>query len=596
MSSPHPTLPPYSFDHATGWRRYRMLRPGWGMYHDIKRRLPYYRSDITDALNYRTFAGTVRIYFVNILPALAFILDMNRRTGGFYGVNEALFSSALACMVFSTLGAQPLTIVGITGLISLFNYTIFDIIKRHDVGLYPQFMSWVAIWAAIFHWMFAVFNFCDYMRYVTDFSSQSFGAYVGIIYCIKGVELLIDEFERSGPTDGFMSVTIALLFFFTVYCLEMVGKGIWFRPWIRDFLGDYAYPIATLFWTGFAHFPGQLRASNVLKLPHTKAFYPTVNRGWLIDFWNLDVKWIFVALPVGFLLMLLFYYDHNQSSVAAQARQFPLRKPGGFHWDFFLLGCTSLIAGLIDIPLPNGLVPQAPVHTDCMTNYARRLKVINTSSSEPDIYSQEIVAESVVEQRVSHFLMGLAIIGTMTGPILVVLHLIPRALFAGVFFVVGWGGLEGNGIMAKMIYLIREPRFVQPDEPLLQIPKRRIMFYLFWQMFGIAATVGVSQTIAGIGFPVLIIALIPLRWKILPKIFTAKELRVMDAPTADNEVVLASMGGKPQLPGGRDDEAAETESVGTRNSAEAQEEKWSATETAVPREGLRERGGGWSEA
>ena len=41
-----------------------MLRPGGGMYHDIKRRLPYYSSDITDALNYRTFAGTVRIYFV----------------------------------------------------------------------------------------------------------------------------------------------------------------------------------------------------------------------------------------------------------------------------------------------------------------------------------------------------------------------------------------------------------------------------------------------------------------------------------------------------------------------------------------------------
>ena len=121
----------------------------------------------------------------SILPALAFILDMNRRTGGFYGVNEALFSSALACIVFSTIGAQPLTIVGITGLISLFNYTIFDIIKRHDVSLYPQFMTWVAIWAAIFHWLFAIWNFCDYMRYVTDFSSQSFGAYVGMIYCSR---------------------------------------------------------------------------------------------------------------------------------------------------------------------------------------------------------------------------------------------------------------------------------------------------------------------------------------------------------------------------------------------------------------------------
>ena len=34
------------------------------MYHDVKRRLPYYWNDITDAMNYRTFAGTVRIYFV----------------------------------------------------------------------------------------------------------------------------------------------------------------------------------------------------------------------------------------------------------------------------------------------------------------------------------------------------------------------------------------------------------------------------------------------------------------------------------------------------------------------------------------------------
>lgn len=181
--------------------------------------------------------------FQSVLPALAFILDMNLRTGGFYGVNEALFSSALACMVFSLIGAQPITVVGITGLISLFNYTIFDIIKRYDVSLYPQFISWVAIWAAIFHWIFAVLNFCDYMRYVTDFSSQSFGAYVGIIYCIKGVELLISEFERDGPTRGFMDVVIALMFFFTVYILELVGKGVWFTPGVRGFLNDYAYPV-----------------------------------------------------------------------------------------------------------------------------------------------------------------------------------------------------------------------------------------------------------------------------------------------------------------------------------------------------------------
>lgn len=78
--------------------------------------------------------------FNSLLPALAFQLDMNHNTGGFYGTNEALFSSALAAMVFSTMSAQPLTIVGITGLISLFNYTIYNIIKLHDVSLYPAFM------------------------------------------------------------------------------------------------------------------------------------------------------------------------------------------------------------------------------------------------------------------------------------------------------------------------------------------------------------------------------------------------------------------------------------------------------------------------
>lgn len=33
--------------------------------------------------------------------------------------------------------------------------------------------------------------------------------------------------------------------------------------------------------------------------------------------------------------------------------------------------------------------------------------------------------------------MGMAIWGTMTGPLLVVLHTMPAAVFAGVFFVVG---------------------------------------------------------------------------------------------------------------------------------------------------------------
>jgi len=54
----------YSFDDLRGWRRFRILRPGRGMYHDVKRRLPYYWSDIRDAWTYRTVASIIRMYFV----------------------------------------------------------------------------------------------------------------------------------------------------------------------------------------------------------------------------------------------------------------------------------------------------------------------------------------------------------------------------------------------------------------------------------------------------------------------------------------------------------------------------------------------------
>ncbi|XMA08314.1 hypothetical protein WAI453_001105 [Rhynchosporium graminicola] len=539
----------YTVDGLKGWRRFRALRPCRGMYYDIRRRLPYYKSDITDAFTYRTFASTVRMYFVNLLPALAFTLDMQRRTGGFYSVNESLFASALAAMVFSTISVQPLTIVGITGLISLFNYTIYDIIKIFDVTLYARFMAWTAIWAAIWHWLVAVWNLCDYMRYVTDFSSETFGMYVGIIYMIKGVEELVSLFDSYGSIDGYLSCVIAILYFGTVYTLEKIGGGVLGKPWARGLLADYAYPIATIFWVGFSHIPGTIKRANISTLPISRAFYPTQPRSWLIDFWTLDVKWVFVAMPFGFLVMLLFYYDHNVSSLTAQAKQYPLKKPGGFHWDFFLLGCTTFISGIIGIPLPNGLVPQAPVHTESLTVYETDLQIIATDEGEGnEIRRPAVRASGVVEQRASHFLMGLAIIGTMTRPLLIVLHTMPRAIFCGVFFVVGWGSIESNGITKKLLFLMSEQRFIQRSEPLLQVRRCKIWLYLLCQIVGVILPVAISQTIAAIGFPVLVCILIPFRWKTMPKWFTVKELEIMDDLTANNEVVLASLGGAPKLP------------------------------------------------
>lgn len=145
--------------------------------------------------------------------------------------------------------------------------------------------------------------------------------------------------------------------------------------------------------------------------------------------------------------------------------------------------------------------------------------------------------------------MGLAIIGTMTGPLLTVLHTMPAAVFAGVFFIVGWGSIESNGILHKVIFLLREDRFIPRNEKLLRVPKRKIVLYVMCQVIGVAACVAISQTFAAIGFPILIIGLIPLRVWVVPRWFGVEELGVLDGLTADGEAVLCSLGGPPRFPG-----------------------------------------------
>ena len=83
--------------------------------------------------------------------------------------------------------------------------------------------------------------------------------------------------------------------------------------------------------------------------------------------------------------------------------------------------------------------------------------------------------------------------------------------------------------------------------------------------------------------------------------FTTKELHILDAPTADNEVVLASLGGKPSMPDDIFDENADTEIPETNHNSNdtitrEDEDKWSVAERGGPRQGLRERGGAWREA
>lgn len=163
-------------------------------------------------------------------------------------------------------------------------------------------------------------------------------------------------------------------------------------------------------------------------------------------------------------MLQLFLFDHNVSSLIAQGSEFPLKKPPGFHWDFFLLGITTFIAAFLGLPAPNGLIPQAPMHTSSLVimgfqdqeqkhDYEsnpvspsrsgdQTLPASPTDEVRPSPFGNEKasvpvmrveVPVSVVEQRVSNLAQGAACLVLMTGPFLKLLHWVPKGVLAGLF-------------------------------------------------------------------------------------------------------------------------------------------------------------------
>ena len=195
---------------------------------------------------------------------------------------------------------------------------------------------------------------------------------------------------------------------------------------------------------------------------------------------------------------------------------------------------------MLGIPFPNGLIPQAPFHTNslCVTR-----QVTDESEARGGKGHVNRVVDHVVEQRASNLAQGLLTLGTMSGPLLIVLHLIPQGVLAGLFFIMGIQALEGNGITLKILFLFRDKSLTSASDPLSCIQRKQaIWYFVALELVGFGATFAITQTIAAIGFPIIILLLIPVRTFILPKYFTPQELSALDAPTA-SPFTMESVGG-----------------------------------------------------
>ena len=123
----------------------RTGKPFGGLILDIKRKLPFFVSDFTDALAPQTLASIIYIYLATVTKAITFGGFLGDITGGQQGVLEAFLGHALAGGFFCLLGGQPLTVVGCTGPVLIFEEILVTMCKTYDID-YMTFRLWIGLW------------------------------------------------------------------------------------------------------------------------------------------------------------------------------------------------------------------------------------------------------------------------------------------------------------------------------------------------------------------------------------------------------------------------------------------------------------------
>ncbi|KAL2084809.1 hypothetical protein ACEWY4_020327 [Coilia grayii] len=96
-----------------------------GLVWDVRRKAPFYWSDIRDALSLQCLASILFLYCACMSPVITFGGLLGEATKGNISAIESLFGASLTGVAYSLFAGQPLTILGSTGPVLVFEKILF---------------------------------------------------------------------------------------------------------------------------------------------------------------------------------------------------------------------------------------------------------------------------------------------------------------------------------------------------------------------------------------------------------------------------------------------------------------------------------------
>ncbi|XP_072365445.1 sodium bicarbonate cotransporter 3 isoform X4 [Scyliorhinus torazame] len=486
-------------EHRAGPELERTGRLFGGLIRDIKRKSPFYLSDFKDAVSLQCLASILFLYCACMSPVITFGGLLGEATENNISAIESLFGASMTGIVYSIFAGQPLTILGSTGPVLVFEKILFKLCKCACVEPSNPSNKTLDIW-------YRENKSADNISW-RNLSVSNCQRYGGIFF---------------GPACGqrgpyvpdvlFWSVILFFATFFLCSFLKQFKTKRYFPTKVRAIISDFAVFLTILIMVLIDFLVGV--PSPKLKVPDK--FEPTgKHRGWFIDPLGGNPWWTMLAAFIPALLCtILIFMDQQITAVIINRKEHKLKKGCGYHLDLLMV---SIMLGICSIM---GL-PWFVAATVLSISHVNSLKV----ESECSAPGEQPKFLGIREQRVTglliFILMGLSVFMTS------VLKFIPMPVLYGVFLYMGASSLKGIQFFDR-IKLFGMPAKHQPDLIYLRyVPLWKVHIFTVVQLSCLVILWVIKITAAAVVFPMMVLALVFIR-KLLDFCFTKRELSWLD--------------------------------------------------------------------
>ncbi|XP_062072344.1 band 3 anion transport protein [Lepus europaeus] len=511
-----------------------------GLVRDIRRRYPYYLSDITDALSPQVLAAVIFIYFAALSPAITFGGLLGEKTRNQMGVSELLISTAVQGILFALLGAQPLLVVGFSGPLLVFEEAFFSFCESNNLE-YIVGRAWIGFWLILLVVLVVAFEGSFLVRFISRYTQEIFSFLISLIFIYETFSKLIKIFQDHPlkleykhnvtitpkpqdplPNTALLSLVLMAGTFFFAMMLRKFKNSSYFPGKLRRVIGDFGVPISILIMVLVDSFI-QDTYTQKLSVPSGLQVSNSSARGWVIHplglFSPFPIWMMFGAALPALLVFILIFLESQITTLIVSKPERKMIKGSGFHLDLLLVVGMGGVAALFGMPWLSATTVRSVTHANALT--------VMGKASSPGAAAQ---IQEVKEQRISGLLVSVLVgLSILMEPIL---SRIPLAVLFGIFLYMGVTSLSGIQLFDRILLLLKPPKY-HPDVPFVKRVKTwRMHLFTGIQIICLAALWVVKSTPASLALPFVLILTVPLRRLLLPYIFSNLELQCLDADDA----------------------------------------------------------------